>query len=100
MGPGQPMRVEQTYRRHGVLAILAGLDVRTGRVTALVRGRRRHQEFLGLLQALPHRWPRGRLLVVADNPSIHTHPALTAWIAAPAGRGRLAFLPAPVRRAQ
>ncbi len=93
MRPGQPMRVEQTYRRHGVLAILAGLDVRTGRVTALVRRRRRHQEFLALLQALRHRWPRGRLIVVADNLSIHTHPAVTAWIDAQAGRVRLAFLP-------
>ncbi len=72
MRPGQPMRVEQTYRRHGVLAILAGLDVRTGRVTALVRRRRRHQEFLALLQALRRRWPRGRLIVVVRTlPSPH-----------------------------
>jgi len=93
MRPGRPTRIEQTYRRHGVLAILAGLDVRTGRITLLVRRRRRHQEFVELLQALRRRWPRGRLIVVADNLSIHTHPAVMAWVRAQAGRVRLVFLP-------
>lgn len=90
---GTPMRLEQTYRRHGVLAILAGFDVRTGRVTLVVRRRRRHQEFLQLLHALRRRWPRGRLVIVVDNLSIHTHPHVTAWLAAQHGRVRLEFLP-------
>ncbi len=87
------MRIEQTYRRHGVLAILAGLDVRSGRVVLLVRRRRRHQEFLELLHMLRRRWPRPRLIIVADNLSIHTHPNVNAWVAAQHGRARLEFLP-------
>ena len=35
--PGRPARQEEHYRRHGVLAILAGLHVRSGRVLARVR---------------------------------------------------------------
>lgn len=93
MAPGRPTRIEQTYRRHGTLAILAGLDVRTGRVTLIVRRRRRHQEFLELLQGLRRRWPRGRLIIVADNLSIHTHPGIRAWVTAQDGRVRLEFLP-------
>ena len=93
MRPGRPTRIEQTYRRHGVLAILAGLDVQTGRITLLIRRRRRHQEFVELLQALRRRWPRGRLIAVVDNLSIHTHPVVMAWVRAPAGRVRLVFLP-------
>lgn len=50
--PGQPQRIEAHYRRHGTLAILAGLDVRSGQVVVKVRRRRRHQEFLELLKAL------------------------------------------------
>ncbi len=34
-GRGQPMRVEHEYVRHGALALLAGLDVHTGKVCRL-----------------------------------------------------------------
>jgi len=93
MRPGAPTRIEQTYRRPGNVATLAGLDVRTGQITLVVRRRRRHQEFLDLLQALHRRWPRGRLIIVADNLSIHTHPAVAAWVATQQGRVQLVFLP-------
>src|SRR5260370_14455446 len=42
MRPGQPMRVEQTYRRHALLAILAGPTLPPGPVPALGRPRPRH----------------------------------------------------------
>lgn len=93
MQPGRPARVEQTYRRHGIVAVLAGLDVRTGRVQLLVRPRRRHQEFLELLIRLRRRWPQGRLLVVVDNLSIHTHPRIAEWLRSQHGRVQLVFLP-------
>jgi len=73
--------------------MLAGLDVRTGQVTVLVRHRRRHQEFLALLQALRRRWPRGTLIVVVDNLSIHSHPKVHEWLTTQQGRVRLEFLP-------
>src|SRR5262249_10160186 len=91
--PGVPARIEQTYRRHGVVATLAGLDVRTGKIALVVRRRRRHQEFLELLEALRQRWPRSRLIIVADNLTVHTHPAVRAWVAKQQGRVRLVFLP-------
>lgn len=93
MRPGRPTRIEQTYRRHGVVATLAGLDVRTGQVTLVVRHRRRHQEFLDLLGTLRRRWPRGRLIIVADNLSIHTHPNVRAWVTDPQYGVQLVFLP-------
>lgn len=93
MQPGGPTRLEQTYRRHGIVAVLAGLDIRSGHVIPLVRRRRRHQEFLDLLQALRRRWPRGGLIVVVDNLSIHTPPHVQTWLAAQQGRVRLEFLP-------
>lgn len=93
MRGGRPTRIEATYRRHGIVAVLAGLDVRSGRVTLLVRHRRRHEEFLALLQALRRSWPRGRLIVVADNLSIHTHPNVKAWVRDQEGKVRIEFLP-------
>ena len=93
MRPGHPERLEDQYRRHGTLAVLAGWDVRTGRVVALVRRRRRGQEFLQLLRRLRRVWPRGRLVIILDNLSIHTTPAVRAWLAAQNGRVRFEFLP-------
>ncbi len=93
MAPGWPQRIEADYRRHGTLAVLAGLEVRSGQVVLKVRRRRRHQEFLELLQALRSRWPRGKLIIVLDNLSIHTTPEVHTWLRAQAGKVRLEFLP-------
>lgn len=93
LAPGQPQRIDAHYRRHGTLAILAGLDVRSGQVVVRVRRRRRHQEFLELLQALRARWPRGTLIIVLDNLSIHTTPEVQTWLREQAGRVRFEFLP-------
>jgi transposase len=93
VAPGRPQRIDAHYRRHGVFAVLAGLDVRSGQVVIRVRRRRRHQEFLVLLKAIRSRWPRGRLVIVADNLSVHGTPEVRAWMATPAGRVRFEFLP-------
>lgn len=92
--PGRPQRLDAHYRRHdGTLAIFAGLDVRTGQVVVKVRRRRPHHEFLELLKALRTRWPRGTLILVLDNLSIHTTPEVQMWLHEQAGGVRLDFLP-------
>jgi transposase len=93
VAPGRPARREEHYRRHGILAVLAGFDVRRGHVVVRVCRRRRHQEFLTLLKAVRARWPRGRLIIVADNLSVHRTPQIATWLRAQAGRVRLEFLP-------
>jgi transposase len=93
MRPGRPQRLEDQYRRHGTLAILAGLDVRSGRVILHVRPRRRSCEFLDLVRCVRRRWPRGRLVIILDNLSIHTTPTVQAWLTAQTGRVRFEFLP-------
>ena len=93
LAPQRPQRIEDVYRRHGTLAILAGFEVRTGRVVLHVRRQRRGQEFLALLKTLRRHWPRGRLVIVLDNLSIHTTPEVRAWLRAQQGRVRFEFLP-------
>jgi transposase len=90
---GRLQRIEEHYRRHGVLAVLAGLDVRSGATVTHVRHRRRRQEFLELLKAIRCRWPRGRLIIVLDNLSVHTAPEIKAWLHEQRGRVRFVFLP-------
>ena len=58
-----------------------------------VRRRRRGREFLDLLKGVRRRWPHGRLVIILDNLSIHTTPAVHAWLSAQAGRVRFEFLP-------
>lgn len=93
VGSGRPQRIEDHYRRHGTLAILAALDVRSGKALALVRPRRRHHEFLELLKSARRRWAKGRLIIVLDNLSVHTTPQVAAWLAQQRGRVRFEFLP-------
>ncbi len=93
MRAGRLARVEDQYRRHGTLAILAGLDVRTGRVLLHVRPRRRGREFLDLLRCARRHWPRGRLVIVLDNLSMHDTPVVRGWLATQAGHVRFEFLP-------
>jgi transposase len=93
LAPHRPQRIDDTYRRHGTLAILAGFDVRSGEVVLVVRRRRRSREFLQLLEALRARWPRERLVIVLDNLSIHDTPEVRAWLDAQHGRVRFEFLP-------
>lgn len=90
---GQPLRVEDEYRRHGTLAILAGWDVRSGRVVLHVRRQRRDHEFLELLKTLRRHWPQGRLVIILDNLSIHTTPAVHEWLATQVWRVRFEFSP-------
>jgi transposase len=93
LAAGRPARQEEHYRRHGTLAILAGLHVRTGQILVHVRRRRSGHEFVALLRALRARYPRGRLVVVLDNLSIHTTPEVRQWLAEQKGAVRFEFLP-------
>ncbi len=91
--PGRPARLAVHSRRHGTLAVLAELAVRSGQVVVRVRWRRRPHEFLELLQALCARWPRDRLVIVLDNLSIRTTPTVQSWLRPQRGRVRFAFPP-------
>ncbi|HEY9388420.1 MAG TPA: transposase [Mycobacteriales bacterium] len=78
-------------RTGGVMHMLAALDLATGQIHYRIRHRKRHREFLDLLQTLRRRWPDQKLHVVCDNFSPHRHPAVRSWAAA--NNVELVFLP-------
>src|SRR5207247_5732448 len=43
---------DHEYKRHGTLSLLAGIDLLTGKVHALVRDRHRSREFIEFLKLL------------------------------------------------
>jgi transposase len=72
--PGRPVRVEHEYDRHGALALLAGLDVRTGRVfaaTPKTTGIVPFTDLVGQVMARPEYRDAPRVFVVVDNGSDH-----------------------------
>jgi transposase len=79
--PSRPGRYEFEYRRGGVIALIAALDIRTGQVFAQCRRRRKAADLITFMQALAKRYPSGPVYVVWDNLDIHREGPDRRWSA-------------------
>jgi transposase len=71
---GKPVRVEHEYVRHGALALLAGLDVHTGKVVAstpATTGIKPFMDLIGQVMSRPEYTSAPRVFVIVDNGSDH-----------------------------
>jgi transposase len=71
-GPGRPVRVEHEYDRAGALALLAALDVRTGKVFASCPQTTGIAPFMALMGQVMNQEPyasASRVFVIVDNGS-------------------------------
>ena len=86
---------EFEYKRHGTVSLLAGIDLLTGKVHALVKDRHRSREFVEFLKLLDKAYPsRTAIKLILDNHSAHISKETKAWLAAqPDGRFELTFTP-------
>ena len=86
---------DHEYKRHGTLSLLAGIDLLTGKVHALVKDRHRSREFIEFLKLLDTAYPaRTAIKLILDNHSAHISKETTAWLATrPAGRFEFIFTP-------
>jgi transposase len=86
---------DHEYKRHGTLSLLAGIDLLTGKVHALVRDRHRSREFIELLKLLDATYPAGTAIkLILDNHSAHISRETRAWLATrPDGRFQFTFTP-------
>jgi transposase len=86
---------DHEYKRHGTVSLLAGIDLLTGQVHALVRDRHRSREFIEFLQLLDAAYPVDTTIkVILDNHSAHISKETKAWLAKqPAGRFEFTFTP-------
>jgi transposase len=86
---------DHEYKRHGTLSLLAGIDLLTGKVHALVKDRHRSREFVEFLQLLDAAYPGNTAIkLILDNHSAHISKETKAWLAAqPAGRFEFTFTP-------
>jgi transposase len=83
------------YKRHGTLSLLAGIDLLTGQVHALVKDRHRSREFIEFLKLLNAAYPTDTAIkLILDNHSAHISKETKAWLAAqPEGRFQFTFTP-------
>jgi transposase len=86
---------DHEYKRHGTLTLLAGIDLLTGKVHALVRDRHRSREFVEFLKLLDAAYPTGAAIkLILDNHSAHISRETRTWLASrPAGRFEFTFTP-------
>src|SRR6266852_2979491 len=86
---------DHEYKRHGTVSLLAGIDLLTGKVHALVKDRHRSCEFIEFLKLLDTAYPAHTAIkLILDNHSAHISKETKAWLAdQPAGRFEFTFTP-------
>jgi transposase len=86
---------DHEYKRHGTVSLLAGIDLLTGKVHALVKDRHRSREFIEFLKLLDVAYPTHTAIkVILDNHSAHISKETRGWLAAQrSGRFKFVFTP-------
>src|SRR5208337_2956749 len=79
---------DHEYKRHGTVSLLAGIDLLTGQVHALVKDRHRSREVIEFLKLLDAAYPTHTAIkLILDNHSAHISKETKAWLAEqPTGR--------------
>src|SRR5205085_5439653 len=86
---------DHEYKRYGTVSLLAGIDLLTGQVHALVKDRHRSREFIEFLKLIDAAYPvHTAIKLILDNHSAHISNETKAWLAEqPAGRFEFTFTP-------
>lgn len=86
---------DHEYKRHGTLSLLAGIDLVSGTVHALVRDRHRSREFIEFLELLDAVYATETAIkVILDNHSAHVSKETRTWLASQR-EGRFTFVFTP-----
>lgn len=89
MQEGRIERRSHDYYRHGTTTLFAALDIATGQVTAALKPRHRHEEFLAFLKQIERAYRNVlgvdgepvALHLVMDNYAAHKHKNVKQWLA-------------------
>jgi transposase len=94
-GVHQTFARDHEYQRHGTLSLLAGIDLVSGKIHALIKERHRSREFIEFLKLLDQTYPSETALkIILDNHSAHISKETKAWLASqPEGRFEFVFTP-------
>ena len=67
MQPGHAEQRTHDYVRHGPTTLFAALEIATGKITGICKGRHRHQEFLAFLKHVARSYPDRQQHLVMDT---------------------------------
>lgn len=86
---------DHEYKRQGTVSLLAGIDLLSGQVHALVKDRHRSREFIEFLKLLDTAYPAHTAIkLILDNHSAHISKETKTWLAEqPAHRFEFTFTP-------
>src|SRR3954454_21052743 len=76
---GNPRRLTATYKRNGVVNLIASLAVHKGEVIAETIESNNAKNFLKFLKKLALIYRRKKLFIIADNLSVHKHESIKKW---------------------
>jgi transposase len=77
---GNPRRLTATYKRNGVVNLIASLAVHHGEVVAATMESNNAANFLTFLKKLKKRYAGKKLHIIADNLSVHKHESIKEWV--------------------
>jgi len=77
---GNPKRQTATYKRNGVVSLVAALSVDKGEITARAMQSNNAANFLGFMKSLERKYPKKQLHIIADNLSVHKHKDIKQWL--------------------
>ena len=86
---------DHEYKRQGTVSLLAGIDLLTGQVHALVKDRHRSREFVEFLKLIDAAYPSHTAIkLILDNHCAHISKETKTWLAEQAaGRFQFTFTP-------
>jgi transposase len=94
--PGKHRTVsrDHEYERHGTLSLLAGIDLLSGAVLAIVRDRHRSLEFTEFLDLVDSQYPENtKVRIILDNDSAHISKEVRRYLEGKPNRFEFVFTP-------
>lgn len=79
MEPGEPVRREFEYVRHGTQVLMGALNVRSGKLFGFVADTRGTEVFIELLDHIDACYPEGDGHIVCDNLADHDNEDVREW---------------------
>jgi len=78
---GNPKRLTATYKRNGVVNLIASLAVHRGEIIAETMESNNTENFLKFLKKLAAAYRGKKLYIIADNLAVHKHESMKTWVA-------------------
>ena len=82
------------YKRLGIVSLLAGIDLQTGKAFPLVREKHSSKEYVEFLKLLNSKYPKmDKIRLVLDNLKVHSSKETRDYLATVPGRFEFVFTP-------